>query len=134
MKTLLFTLATVASIIIASCSNESSTENTIKNDDGATVELIQFHSEHRCVTCQKIEDYAKETLKTFPDIPFRLINADDPTNEAICEQFEAAGTALFLYNHETGEKLDLTEFAFMEASNQDKFMSGLGEHIRSFAK
>ena len=39
-----------------------------------TIEVIQFHSEHRCMTCNKIEKLARLTLKDFPAIPFSLVN------------------------------------------------------------
>ncbi|MBK8670065.1 MAG: hypothetical protein IPN89_11630 [Saprospiraceae bacterium] len=29
------------------------------------VEIIQFHSEHRCVTCLKIEELTKEAVKSY---------------------------------------------------------------------
>lgn len=98
------------------------------------VEMIQFHSEHRCVTCLKIEALAKETLKSYPNIPFSLINVDDAKNEKKAEQFEATGTALFLYNPKTGKKKDLTDFAFMNAGNKNKFIEGLKKEINLFIK
>jgi thiol-disulfide isomerase/thioredoxin len=98
------------------------------------VEMIQFHSEHRCVTCLKIETLAKETLKSYPNIPFSLINVDDAKNEKKAEQFEATGTALFLYNPKTGKKKDLTDFAFMNAGNKNKFIEGLKKEINLFIK
>jgi hypothetical protein len=98
----------------------------------SNIEVIQFHSEHRCMTCNKIESMARETVKTFPDITFSLVNVDDKKNAAKAEQFEAAGTALFVYNRKTGKKKDLTDFAFMNAGNKEKFMAGLKKEINQF--
>lgn len=104
-----------------------------KNQTQTTpVEVIQFHSEHRCMTCNKIEALTKQTLKSYPLIPFSLVNVDDKNNEKRAEQFEATGTALFLYNSKTGKKKDLTDFAFMNAGNKDKFIAGLKKEIDSF--
>lgn len=104
-----------------------------KNQTQTTpVEVIQFHSEHRCMTCNKIEALTKQTLKSYPLIPFSLVNVDDKNNEKRAEQFEATGTALFLYNPKTGKKKDLTDFAFMNAGNKDKFIAGLKKEIDSF--
>ncbi|MEZ4907613.1 MAG: hypothetical protein R2771_08260 [Saprospiraceae bacterium] len=55
----------------------------------------------------------QKTLLNYPDIKFRLINVDDDKDKKIAEEFEATGTALFLYNPSTGEKKDLTNFAFL---------------------
>lgn len=115
-----------------------STELQAQNAEGvkltANVQVIQFHSEHRCKTCLKIESLTGETLKAFPDVPFRQVNVDDKANEKVAAQFEAAGTALVLYDGKRGKKMDLTDFAFMNAHNDEKFMSGLKKYLEGFIK
>lgn len=101
----------------------------------ADMQVIQFHTEHRCATCLKIEELTKKTLAShFSTIPFSLINAEDKKNEKITEQFEAFGTSLFLYNPKTGKKKDLTDFAFMNAGDEKKFESELKNQIEIFLK
>lgn len=108
---------------------------TRKQSAAVTVQVIQFHSEHRCVTCIKIEKLTKATLaKSFPTIPFKLYNVDDKANARIAEQFEATGTALFLYNPQTGKKQNLTDFAFMKAGNEAAFDAELKKYIEAFLK
>ena len=90
--------ATLVMLLFTACNSEAqNTKQTSPSKADAKIEIIQFHSEHRCVTCKKIEELAKETLKSFPSIPFSLVNVDDKKNEKKAEQFEATGTALFLY-------------------------------------
>lgn len=98
----------------------------------STIQVIQFHSEHRCMTCNKIEELTRETLKSYPSIPFSLVNVDDKKNEKIATQFQAAGTALFLYNPTTKKKQDLSEMAFMNAGDKDKFIKELKIKINAF--
>ena len=50
----------------------------------------------------------------------------------MAEKFEAAGTALFIYNPKTGKKKDMTDFAFMNAGDKTKFIAGLKKEISSF--
>jgi len=101
----------------------------------SSVQLIQFHSEHRCKTCNLIEKLARETAKKYPKVTFMLVNVDERKNEKLAEQFEAAGTALFLYDTKTGKKKDMTDFAFMNArTNEKKFISGLSKEIKTFLK
>lgn len=101
----------------------------------STIEVIQFHSEHRCETCLKIEKLTRATLAgSFPAVPFSLVNVDDKKNAKKAEQFEAAGTALYLYNPATGRKKDLTDFAFMKAGDEKKFEAELKKYIEDFIK
>lgn len=101
----------------------------------AAIEVIQFHSGHRCVTCIKIEKLTRATLaKSYPAVTFTLVNVDDRKNEKKAQQFEASGTALFLYNPKTGKKKDLTEFAFLKAGNESAFDAELKKMIADFIK
>jgi hypothetical protein len=117
-----------------SASNSQAQNAKITLSSGSDIEVIQFHSEHRCMTCNKIEALAKETLKGYANVPFTLVNVDDKKNEQKAGQFEATGTALFLFNSKTGKKKDLTDFAFMNAGNEEKFIAGLKKEIDLFLK
>lgn len=117
-----------------SCKNEVKeevkiTENTVQTD----IQLVQFHTEHRCITCNAIEKLSKETIKENELITFVLYNVDDEKNAKVAEQFEATGTSLYLYNSKTNATKDLTEMAFMYAKNEgDKFKNELQKEISSF--
>ena len=131
MKTLKFAplFSFLMLYFMASVATAQTNVTTIAKSD---VEIIQFHSEHRCVTCLKIEELTKETVKSFTGMPFKLVNIDDTKNEKIAEKFEAAGTALFIYNPKTGKKKDMTDFAFMNSGDKAKFMAGLKKEINQF--
>ncbi len=134
-KSIFYSFATLLMLLFTSCNSEAqNTKQTSTATSDAKIEVIQFHSEHRCMTCNKIESLTKETLKAYPNIPFSLVNVDDKKNEKKAEQFEATGTALFLYNPKTGKKKDLTDFAFMNAGNKEKFIEGLKKEIDLFLK
>lgn len=129
MQTKIFSSLLLAVIFVISSFTAKAQDNTT-----STIEVIQFHSEHRCMTCNKIEALTKETLKSYPKTTFRLVNVDEEKNEKMAEQFEATGTALFLYNPATKKKKDLTDFAFMNAGDREKFVAGLKKHISGFSK
>lgn len=132
-KNTFLTLSTIFLLLFSACNGAA--QNTKQSNNASTagqIEVLQFHSEHRCMTCNKIEELTKETLKSYPAIPFSLVNVDDAKNEKKAEQFEATGTALYLYNPKSGKKKDLTDFAFMNAGNEDKFMAGLKKEIDRF--
>jgi hypothetical protein len=134
-KHIFFSLATMLMLLFTACNSEAQNGNQSQSTAKVSrIEIIQFHSEHRCMTCLKIEELTKETLTEYSSIPFSLVNVDDKQNAKKAAQFEAAGTALFLYNPSTGEKKDLTDFAFMNARNRENFIAGLKKEIDKFLK
>ena len=118
-----------------SCKNEvkEDVKPIVENSKTTEVQLIQFHTEHRCVTCNNIEKLSKETIKGNDAISFVLYNVDDEKNAKVAEQFEATGTSLYLYNSKTKTIKDLTEMAFMYAKNEgEKFKTELQKEISEF--
>jgi hypothetical protein len=132
MKTLRISVFVLVGIMLISV--DSKAQQT-KQTTIATIEVIQFHSEHRCVTCVQIEKLARATLeKNFKGVPFTLVNVDESKNTKKAEQFEATGTALFLFNPKTGKKKDLTQFAFLKAFDGKEFEAELKKYLEDFMK
>ncbi|MFY8097300.1 MAG: nitrophenyl compound nitroreductase subunit ArsF family protein [Flavobacterium sp.] len=134
MKTKIIIVFTVF-ITFFSCKNEVKEEikPIVENSKTTEIQLIQFHTEHRCVTCNNIEKLSKETIKENDAISFVLYNVDDKKNEKLAEEFEATGTSLYLYNSKTKAIKDLTEMAFMYAKNEgEKFKTELQKEISEF--
>ncbi len=133
MKSFPISLLVITTILLSPYISEA--QKAASSSSGPTMQVIQFHNEHRCETCLKIERLTKKTLTDyFPTIPFSLVNVEEKKNEKMTEQFEAFGTSLFLYNPKTGKKKDLTDFAFMNAGDEVKFESELKKHIEAFLK
>lgn len=134
-KNILFPLITLIVLLFSPDSTDAQKAKPVTDTKTATkMEVIQFHSEHRCKTCNTIESLTRETLKAYPGISFSLVNVDDKKNEKKAVMFEAFGTALFLYDPKTGKKKDLTDFAFLNAGNKSKFILGLKKEIDAFGK
>lgn len=120
---------------IISCKNETKEEvqPTVENTKTTEIQLIQFHTEHRCITCNNIEKLSKETIQGNDKISFLIYNLDDEKNDVVSEQFQATGTSLYLYNSTTKSTKDLTEVAFMYAKNEgNKFKTELEKEISAF--
>lgn len=125
--------ATLVLLFVTANGNaQRKTSSVTKSNSATTIEIIQFHSEHRCMTCNKIEELSRETLKSYPKIRFSLVNVDDKKNEKIAEQFQATGTALFLYNPKNKKRQDVSDMAFMNAGDKDKFIKELKKKIEAF--
>lgn len=120
----------------SSCKNNENSDNEIeyisdfKHKPG--IEVIQFHMEHRCKTCLAIEEVTKKALAPYGDIDFRLINIELVDNDAMARSFRVAGTAVFIYDPATGLKKELTDFAFMNAFDEAKYIAGFQKEIDQF--
>jgi len=90
------------------------------------------------MTCKAIEANTKYTLDTYfanelksGKIVFKIVNVDKKENEQFAEKFEATGTALFLNVIKDGKEkhVDLTNFAFMNGTDQKTFSDELKQTI-----
>ncbi|MBK9060899.1 MAG: hypothetical protein IPL81_13900 [Flavobacteriales bacterium] len=141
MKHLLHLSALTLGLLFTACSSNAQQPTTSTSSAVATrIDVIEFHSEHRCETCINIEAMTREVLNTGfatqmrdGTITFRLVNVEEKANAKMAEEFGAYGTALFLDVHKNGtdEKVDLTEWAFMKANDAVAFKAELTQKLRS---
>lgn len=126
------------SLILISCNSQDEKQVVAVDESTSKIEVLDFHSTHRCMTCNAIEENTKYTLDTYfakemeaDKITFQVINVDEEANESIAEKFEAAGTALILNVIKDGEEvhIDLTDFAFMNGTDQEAFSKELKAKI-----
>lgn len=139
MKYLQLSLILIWSITFMACNGNAQTDEQTSTDKSSFVQVIDFHTTHRCVTCKAIENGAIDALnKHFKSelddgtITFQTINVDDESNYTIAEEFEASGTALFIniVSNGASTKVDLTQFGFMNAtSDDDSFEKGFVDEI-----
>ena len=135
MQKLMILLSFSMAIFVFSSNGYAQTDGQSSKVTNNMVQVIDFHSTHRCATCNAIEKKTKEALneyfKTELDngtVTFQTINVDKKENLEISEEFEAFGTSLYLNILKDGnsEKIDLTDFAFTYArKNDDSFEKGL---------
>ncbi len=107
------------------------------------IEVIDFHSTHRCMTCNAIEDNTLYALKKyFPNemkagkITFESVNVDLKANKEKARKFQASGTSLFLNVIVDGKEtiVDLTDIAFRCGRDQDDFSQKLKTRIEAELK
>ncbi len=135
----------IASIVLFSCSGKTSSkkETVIAKKVANKIEVIDFYSTHRCVTCKSIEANTRYTLDTYflselknKKITFQTINVDKEENYKIAESFEATGTALFLNVIKNGKEthINLTDFAFEKGREKEEFSKELKIKIENELK
>lgn len=129
-----FSILFVLVVILFSCKEKVQKEAIKAEKLTNQIEVIDFYSTHRCMTCNAIEANTKYTLDTYfseelkeSKISFQGINVDEEQNFKTAEKFEATGTALFLNVIVDGNEtaIDLTDFAFMDGNNQEVFSTKL---------
>ena len=139
MQKLMILFSFILSATLLSCSGNAQADKQADSKQNNLVQVIDFHSTHRCVTCKTIEKKTVDALNEyFKDdldkgtVTFKSVNVDEKENEAIAEEFEAFGTSLFLNIIKDGQsqKVDLTDFAFTYAmADDDSFTKGFVEEM-----
>ena len=124
----------VISLILFSTIGKAQNKKQDNQDKQNIIEVFDFHSTNRCVTCKAIEANTKHTLETFfaeelknGKITFQIVNIDKDENYELAKKFKASGTSLFLniINLEKEKQIDLTAFAFTYGRNQVNFSKKL---------
>lgn len=138
-KTIKFLSVFAITILLTACNGQPKKDTNASLDVSISkIEVLDFHSTHRCMTCNAIEKNTKYTLDTFfseelkaDKITFQVINVDEKENEKIAEKFEASGTSLILNVIKKGKEtqINLTDFAFMNGNDQEVFSKELKDKI-----
>ena len=143
MKTIKFITVLAISLTLTSCNSQTKNKDNSLDQSISKIEVLDFHSTHRCITCNAIEANTKYTLETYfakelkeGKITFQVINVDEKENEKIAEKFEASGTSLFLNVIKNGKEtqINLTDFAFMNGKEQEAFSKELKTKINTELK
>ena len=138
MKTLKFITVLAIGLLLTACNAQNKSKDQILDQSVSKIEVLDFHSTHRCMTCNAIEANTKYTLNTYfakelkeDKITFQVINVDEKKNEKIAEKFEASGTSLILNVIKNGKEtqINLTDFAFMNGNDQETFSKELKAKI-----
>lgn len=136
-------LFSLALFLMTSCQAQDNAKATTTASNTSKIEVLDFHTTHRCQTCLKIEENARAVLqKDFQKeieagkITFQTIDIDDKSNAEIAERFQAGGTSLFLNVIKNGAEthIDLTDFAFMKAFDEPAFYAELKTKIEEQLK
>ena len=126
------------SIFCFSCTGKAQNSVSKQQDVVNTIEVFDFHTTNRCITCKAIESNTLYTLETYfseelenGKITFKVVNIDDKENYELAKKFKASGTSLYLniINPEKEKQIDLTAFAFTYGKKQDVFSERLKNKI-----
>jgi len=140
MKTIKILSLIVFSLTLTFCNGQNQKEISKQDKAISKIEVLDFHSTHRCMTCNAIEANTRYTLDTYfknemktGKITFQTVNVDKKENEKLAEKFEAAGTSLYLNVVKNGKEkqINLTDFAFSKGNDKNTFSNELKSKIEN---
>jgi hypothetical protein len=103
-----------------------------KQTGEAGIEAYYFHNTRRCMTCNKVEEVTKESLKALygDKITLKSLVFEDQKNKKIVEKYKVEGQSLFLVKGD--KKIDITNDAFMNAVRRpEKLKEKIQETVAS---
>jgi hypothetical protein len=115
-------IAAAAIVIFAFRGGDSPAADDAAGISKGKVEVIYFHLTRRCVTCQAVENVARDAVKElYPaevekgTVVFRTLNIEDKSTEADAKRVNATGQCLLIVSGDA--RIDLTSEGFMNARN-----------------
>jgi hypothetical protein len=124
----------LVSLFLFSCTGKAQNKSTVTKVEAKTIQVYDFHTTNRCITCKAIEANTKYTLNTYfaeelkdGTITFHVVNIDEDENYELAKKFKASGTSLFIniITPEKEKQIDLTAFAFTYGKKQEDFSNRL---------
>ncbi len=100
-----------------------------------------FHTNTRCSTCKKIEDYSREAIeKGFPKelkdgrLEFRLVNYELPQNRHYMKDYKLVTKSLILVNLVNGEQTKWTnlKLVWQLTNHKDSFLNYVRGEVRNY--
>jgi hypothetical protein len=100
-----------------------------------------FHTNTRCSTCIKIEDYSHEAIeKGFPDelkngtLEMRVINYEQPENKHFMKDYKLVSKSLVLVNMVNGKQTEWTnlKMVWQLTGKKDEFLKYVRKEVRGY--
>jgi len=137
MKTIRLILA--VAMLVPFFMGSAQSGNKDKNSS-QKIEAYYFHFTARCMTCQTVEERAKENLQDlYPEqwkagiVTFRAANLNEKEGKALAEKLGVSGQTLLLMKGE--KQVDLTNQAFLYAvTNPGKYKQLIRENVDKLLK
>jgi hypothetical protein len=100
-----------------------------------------FHTNTRCSTCIKIEQYSKEAIEQgFPEelkngtLEMRIVNYENPENRHFMQDYKLVSKSLVLVNMVNGKQTEWTNLkvVWQLTGRKDAFLNYVRKEVRSY--
>jgi hypothetical protein len=108
---------------------------------GHKVIAYYFHTNTRCSTCIKIEQYSKEAIeKGFPEelkngaLEMRIVNYENPENRHFMQDYKLVSKSLILVNMVNGKQTEWTNLkvVWQLTGRKDAFLNYVRREVRGY--
>lgn len=136
-----FVMVSVAYLAWQEFRPESQASATQAPARGDQVVATYFHGRARCVTCQRLETYAEEALRTgFPEelaserLVWRVIDISQPANRHFVEDYRLKHQSVVLAEMEDGERRRWTKLdqIWQKVHDKEDYVGYVQEEVRRF--
>ena len=100
-----------------------------------------FHTNTRCSTCMKIEQYSREAIEQgFPNelkngkLEMRIVNYENPENRHFMQDYKLVSKSLILVNMVNGKQTEWTnlKIVWQLTGRKDAFLNYVRKEVRSY--
>ena len=123
--------------------SRSSSTNEQDTDAHKDIQLVvyYFHGDMRCMTCHKLETYAKEALETYfaeelssNDIVWQAVNVDKPENRHFIQDYKLVTKSVVISETLTGKEIRWKnlERVWQLVGNRESYLNYIRESISTF--
>ncbi len=137
--TLSLVLAGIAVLLASGAAAE--TQSPAQNPGQHKVIAYYFHTNTRCSTCIKIEQYSHEAIEQgFPEelkkgtLEMRVVNYEQPENRHFMQDYKLVSKSLVLVNMVNGKQTRWTnlKLVWQLAGHKDAFLNYVRKEVRGY--
>jgi hypothetical protein len=134
-------LALAGTIMFLSFSSFAQTKTAAPKSPSHKVVAYYFHTNTRCSTCRKIEEYSHEAIeKGFPDelkngtLEMRVVNYEQTENRHFIRDYKLVSKSLVLVNFVDGKQTEWTnlKLVWQLTGRKDAFLNYVRKEVRSY--
>ncbi len=134
-------LVLTACIVLPVLSVFAASQAAAPKADQHKVIAYYFHTNTRCSTCIKIEQYSHEAIeKGFPDelkngtLEMRVVNYENPENRHFMQDYRLVSKSLVLVNTVNGKQTRWTnlKLVWQLTGHKDAFLNYVRQEVRGY--
>ncbi len=135
------TVGAAACAVLTMLSVFAQNQSAKPNPDSHKVIAYYFHTNTRCSTCRKIEEYSQTAIKLgFPEelkngiLELRIVNYEKPENRHFIKDYKLVTKSLILVNLVNGKQTEWTnlKLVWQLYKNEEAFFNYVHQEVQKY--